>query len=236
MWLALETATDRASVAVGDPGGILAEESLTGARQHASGLLPMALRTLARGGTTLEELEGIIVADGPGSFTGLRVGAAVGKALAHARGLSLWTAPALMALALGAGAPEESLVLAVSDALRGEVYAAAFRFHAARVDTVVAPSVFQLGTLTARLTPPAVIIGDLPAPLRQLLEAWSGLEVQASVPGAGDLLRLIGQHGGARRVAKPAEWEPEYGRPAEAQTRWEQAHGRRLPDSAGLPR
>ena len=236
MWLAIETATDLASVALGDPGAILAEEALTGARQHAAGLLPMVLRALVTAEATLEEVEGVVVADGPGSFTGLRVGASVGKALVHARGLPLWTAPSLMGLALGAAAPGESLVLAVSDALRGEVYASAFRFHPARVETVLDPSVFTPAGLMERLALPAVIVGTLPAPVREPLEAWSGLEVRAAAPRASDLLRLIGQHGGARRVAAPADWEPEYGRPAEAQTKWEQAHGRRLPDSAGLPR
>lgn len=236
MWLALETATDLASVALGQPGAILAGETLTGARQHAAGLLPMVLRALRTAGATLDEVEGVVVADGPGSFTGLRVGASVGKALVHARGLPLWSAPSLMGLALGAEAPSGSLVLAISDALRGEVYAAAFRFHPARVETVLDPSVFTPGTLRERLAAPAMIVGTLPEPVRESLEAWSGLEVRSAAPRASDLLRLVGQFGGARRVAAPADWEPEYGRPAEAQTKWEQAHGRQLPDSSGLPR
>ena len=51
---------------------------------------------------TLDDLTELALSDGPGSFTGLRVGAAVAKALVQARGLPLWTAPSLMVRARGA--------------------------------------------------------------------------------------------------------------------------------------
>jgi hypothetical protein len=47
------------------------------------------------------------------------------------------------------------------------------------------------------------------------------------------LIALTGVRGGTREVSDAAEWEPGYGRPAEAQARWELAHGRPLPDPAG---
>ena len=101
MWLALETATDRASVAVGRTAADAVEESLTGARRHAGALLPMIQAALRRRGIGLDAITGLIVSDGPGSFTGLRVGATAAKALARARGLPLRTAPSLLARAAG---------------------------------------------------------------------------------------------------------------------------------------
>jgi hypothetical protein len=52
-------------------------------------------------------------------------------------------------------------------------------------------------------------------------------------PSARQLIGLIGKQGGAREITDVEEWEPLYGRPAEAQARWETAHGRPLPDSVG---
>jgi hypothetical protein len=52
-------------------------------------------------------------------------------------------------------------------------------------------------------------------------------------PRAKALIDLVGVHRGARQVADVQGWEPDYGRPAEAQARWEIAHGRPLPDSVG---
>ena len=54
MWLAIDTATDRASVALGTADGPVFEESLAGARRHASQLLPMVEALLRQAGVTLE--------------------------------------------------------------------------------------------------------------------------------------------------------------------------------------
>ena len=50
MWLALDTATDRASVALGVPGGEPLEENISGARRHAASLLPAVQALLDRAG------------------------------------------------------------------------------------------------------------------------------------------------------------------------------------------
>ncbi len=172
MLLALETATDRASVAVGPSEAEAVETSVSGARRHASSLLPMVKTVLAKAGHTLDDLTAVVVSDGPGSFTGLRVGAAVAKALVQARGLRLWTAPSLLVRAAGAGI-HDATILAVSDALRGDIYAAAYRFATDRIVTELAPTVCRPEDLEARVGRPRLIVGDVPASARQSLEQWS---------------------------------------------------------------
>jgi tRNA threonylcarbamoyladenosine biosynthesis protein TsaB len=236
MWLALETATDRASVAVGRAAADAVEESLTGARRHAGALLSMVDAALRRRGVGLDAITGLIVSDGPGSFTGLRVGATAAKALARARGLPVRTAPSLMARAAGVAGGGGSLVLAVSDALRGEVYAGAFRFAAHGVVTELEPGVRRPESVGKLGLDPEVLVGDVPAAVRELLERSVGLAMIAppeGAPRATALIALAGMEGGAREVPDPSGWEPFYGRPAEAQARWEIAHGRPLPDPAG---
>jgi tRNA threonylcarbamoyladenosine biosynthesis protein TsaB len=238
MWLALDTATDRASLAIGVPGAVTAEEHISGARRHAASLLPALESLLHRAGASLDELEGIALSDGPGSFTGLRVGASLAKALVHARGIQLWTAPSLLVRAAGV-APGEGLVLAVANALRGEVYAAAYRFYPDRVVTELPPSVRRPADLISSELEPAVIVGEAPAEILTMLERWSGHAIigpPEGSPAAARLLELMGRLGGATRVEAVRDWEPVYGRPAEAQARWEMVHGRPLPDSVGSPR
>jgi tRNA threonylcarbamoyladenosine biosynthesis protein TsaB len=238
MWLALDTATDRASLAIGVPGAVTAEEHISGARRHAASLLPALDALLHRAGASLDELEGIALSDGPGSFTGLRVGASVAKALVHARGIELWTAPSLMVRAAGV-ARDEGLVLAVSNALRGEVYAAGYRFYPDRVLAELAPSVRRPADLIGSGLQPSVVVGEAPAEVLTVIERWSGSAVigpPEGSPSAARLLELIGRSGGATRVEAARDWEPVYGRPAEAQARWEIVHGRPLPDSVGSPR
>jgi tRNA threonylcarbamoyladenosine biosynthesis protein TsaB len=238
MWLAIDTASDRASLAVGVRGVAPLEQDISGARRHAAAILPTVQDLLGQAGASLADLQGLAVSDGPGSFTGLRVGASAAKALALARNLELWTAPSLMARAAGVARPGE-LVLAVSNALRGEVYAAAYRFFPDRIDTELVPSVQRPEELAAGGLEPALVVGEAPAPILAILERWCGRPVVGppeGAPHAARLFDLIGLSGGARRVQNVREWEPVYGRPAEAQARWESVHGRPFPDSVGSPR
>jgi tRNA threonylcarbamoyladenosine biosynthesis protein TsaB len=222
MWLAIDTATDRASVALGLPGGTLVERTVSGARRHAAELLPAVLGALEGEGAPLDRIEAVLLADGPGSFTGLRVGASVAKALVQTRGIGLWTAPSLMVCA--ASLQEEGrLVLAVADALRGELFAAAYRVWTGAVETVLPASVYAPERLRALVPNPDLITGPAAGEL-------GGVPAH---PSAKALLGLMGKSGGLRRLANPVSWSPEYGRPAEAQVKWERIHGRPLTHSAG---
>ncbi|HXW97094.1 MAG TPA: tRNA (adenosine(37)-N6)-threonylcarbamoyltransferase complex dimerization subunit type 1 TsaB [Gemmatimonadales bacterium] len=223
IWLALDTATDRASIALGGPGEYLATETIVGARRHASALLPAIEACLERARLGYGDLEGLVLADGPGSFTGLRVGATVTRALTRARRLPLWVAPSLLVAAAGVAAPVGQAVVAVSNALRGELFAAAYRFGPGTAECLLRPTVLRPADLD-RLVPRPFLVGGPSAGVLGGEPNW---------PEAVKLLDLVGLAGGARWVADPARWEPDYGRPAEAQAKWEREHGRPLADPAG---
>jgi tRNA threonylcarbamoyladenosine biosynthesis protein TsaB len=236
MWLAIETSSDRASVAVGRPDQVLSEASLEGARKHAGALPGLIAQALAGASAGLDDLEALVLGDGPGSFTGLRVGAAVAKALVRARGLALHAVPALSAVAWSAKPAAGSRVLAVANALRGEVYAAEYRFGAGCVETLRAPTVWLPERLLSDWPVPDIVAGTLPEGLSERLGEWQGGRHPAFVrafASAGALLELAALEGGAPLVADAAAWEPLYGRPAEAQAKWEREHGHTLPDSPG---
>jgi hypothetical protein len=130
-------------------------------------------------------------------------------------------------------------VLSVANALRGEVYAAAYRFFSDRVETELAPSVHRPAELVGGGLEPVLVVGEAPTEILVALESWIGRPVigpPEGSPRAGRLLDLIGRPGGASPVEVARTWEPVYGRPAEAQARWEMAHGRPLPDSVCTPR
>jgi tRNA threonylcarbamoyladenosine biosynthesis protein TsaB len=237
MRLAIETATDRASIAVGRSAADAVERDIAGARRHAAALLPLIGDALREAGTTLAGLTAIVLSDGPGSFTGLRVGAAVAKALVRARDLPLWIAPSLLVRASGV-AREGVTVLAVTDALRGDLYAAVYRFTAGGIITQLAPAVVRPDALMAGPLRPDVLVGDAPSAAADALERWAGIGLvrpPEGAPHARALLGLVGRAGGAVRVEAVQGWAPAYGRPAEAQARWETTHGRSLPDSVGTP-
>jgi len=83
--LAIDTATSVAVVALGDGGGaLLAEVPWVAGYRHGEELLPRIRRILDASSVSMHALAGIIVGTGPGAFTGLRVGIATAKGLAHA--------------------------------------------------------------------------------------------------------------------------------------------------------
>lgn len=236
MLLALETSGAEASVAVGDPGSVIVEERIPGARKHASGLFPAARRVLASAGVGLADINAVVVAEGPGSFTGLRIAAAAAKALVHGRDIPLRSASALLVTAAAAGHGERRPILAATDALRGEYYFAVYRFDEDGVHVVHPPSVGPEGAAVAALPEGGLVVAALPeAGLESLARATGAplLGPPASLPGAAALLALGRWPNGHTIVHDPAGWEPVYGRAAEAQVRWEAAHGRALPDPSG---
>jgi tRNA threonylcarbamoyladenosine biosynthesis protein TsaB len=233
-WLAIDTVTDIASVAFGSAERYAALHSARDARQHAAQLVPMIKQIL--GDFPIARLAGIVVGDGPGSFTGLRIGWAAAKGLAHEHALPLVAVPALLGFAHAAAAGESGPVVAAFDALRGQVFGAIYAFSRGAVETIVAPELFTIGAL-ARVTPvrPRFAVGDGAERYGTEIESWIGrspVALDSLPPVAGSLLTLSSFEGARRRLDDPALAEPIYGRPAEAQAKWEARYGRPLPHSS----
>lgn len=123
-FLALETSTDLASVAVMKGDDLFYEEQ-GGQRTHAQLILPMIQRLMLQADLQMDHLDGIIFGCGPGSFTGLRVCCSIAKGLAYAHDLDLIPVSSLDAIAWTAREPIENAqapVLALLDARMGEFY------------------------------------------------------------------------------------------------------------------
>ena len=131
--LALDTSSVSSSVAVLRGGKLLVEATqINPCRQHCEGLMPMLDHCLDMAQLDPRELDGIACTSGPGSFTGLRIGSATAKGLAHAVGIGIIAVPTLDALAYTVFST--SLIMApVMDARRGQVYTALYSFDARRL-------------------------------------------------------------------------------------------------------
>ena len=235
-WLAIDTATELASVAVGSAERVRIVRSLGGARQQAAQIVPLVDQVLTLAAVRVRNLSQVIVGDGPGSFTGLRIGWAAAKGLAHDEGIPVRAIPSLTGAAHAAARGEVGPIAACFDALRGQVYGAVYAFPQGRVETLVAPALFTLDEL-ARAAPvrPLVVVGDGAVKYAEAVVEWTGrpaVGLEALPPVASSLLALGAREGAARALVDPARAEPEYGRPAEAQAKWEARHGRPLPHSS----
>jgi len=233
---AVDTATSFGTVAVGTSRGVLAEVSI-GHRRHAAATLPALEEVLRLAGARFADVAGIVLADGPGSFTGLRIGFATVKGILHQHpATTLRLTPSLLGLAWGARRFATGAVAALYDALRGDVFAAVYRFGNGRLETLVAPCLTTPAELVRAAPRPAIAVGDGAAAHAALMLAWTGrppVGLPAAVPRAASLLELLEIPGATHTVEHPAAVEPTYGRLAEAQARWERAHGRPLSDPPG---
>jgi tRNA threonylcarbamoyladenosine biosynthesis protein TsaB len=229
-WLvAVESAGEPATVALARGGEPLAVRATPSGRPASETLLPTVLALLAAHSLAPGEVEAFAVSIGPGSFTGLRVGVATVKGLAFA-GPRVAAVPTLAALAAqGAARAPGVPVLALLDARRGEVYAAAYGEPLSAPH--FGPAVFRpeaLAERAAALGSQLALVGPELEGVESALRARLGdalHRLPEVAPDAGWVARL-----GARMLAAgggvdAAEIAPLYVRRAEAEVRRRRSEG-----------
>jgi tRNA threonylcarbamoyladenosine biosynthesis protein TsaB len=165
--LALDTSTDRLSLALADGDARHARDQVVGHR-HAETLFAELAALLDAAGLRVADLDAIAFGAGPGAFTGLRIASGVAQGLAAARGLPVIAVSCLEAIAHQAGAARAVVCI---DARMGEVYHGAYARNAD-------------GTL-ALAAPPSVAAPErLPVPAGR---GWTGLGSGFATHGAAML-------------------------------------------------
>jgi tRNA threonylcarbamoyladenosine biosynthesis protein TsaB len=163
--LALDTSTTTASTALFDGERVLSETTWLAGREHTTRLLLETERLLERIARTIEDVTGLVVARGPGSFTGVRVALSLAKGMSAARGIPAWGVSSLSALALAC--PALLPVRPVVEAGRGR-YATALYVGG----LAVGPSrLMTIEDLIQAASEPTVVIGELAPEHRARLEA-----------------------------------------------------------------
>ncbi|MFN2566776.1 MAG: tRNA (adenosine(37)-N6)-threonylcarbamoyltransferase complex dimerization subunit type 1 TsaB [Gemmatimonadaceae bacterium] len=216
--LALDASTYVGTVCVARGREILAARTVAMRDSRSERLMPAVAAALAEAAVSVGTVERVVCGAGPGSFTSLRIAAAIAKGMATATACPLY---AVSSLALMVGAAEPQLgpgeYVATLDALRGEAYAATCVIAASGDVTEVGP---------VRLVSSNDLEG-LERAGRPLVGDRRGVQALPDARGVVRVAALL-ERGGPAELHR---WEPEYGRVAEAQRRWEAAHGRALPNA-----
>lgn len=222
--LAIEGSTYAGSVALLHDDRVMAERTLVdrgiptrGGREER--VLPSVAECLVDARVDVGSISRVVCGSGPGSFTSLRIAASVAKGIAVGVGIPMYSVSSLLLTVAAAGSLDVGLYLSVIPAMREEWFAMLIELSRDR-------EVVGRGD--------AFIVAD-----GKLAEAARGLD--ARVIGLGQELDFRPHARGVASLmnqivaAGPVEietWEPDYGRLAEAQVRWEAAHGRPLGASA----
>ncbi|MFC1858616.1 tRNA (adenosine(37)-N6)-threonylcarbamoyltransferase complex dimerization subunit type 1 TsaB [Thermodesulfobacteriota bacterium] len=157
--LALDTSTKSCSVGIVDDESVLIEIVRVSPETHSKHLMGMIHTAIEFSGLTLTELDGFAVTQGPGSFTGLRIGLSSIKGLAVATGKPLVGVSSLDALAMQASF-STFLICALLDARKGEVYCGRYRIENGILKKETREMVCTPAIAVQDITEPCVLAGD----------------------------------------------------------------------------
>ena len=169
---ACDSTAKTASVALCEDNILLAEFTQNGGNTHSETLLPMTEVLLNSMKTDIDEIDVFAVSEGPGSFTGGRIGAATVKGFAHRKDKPCIGVSTLEALARNLAFGEDKIIIPVMDARRGQFYTAKFAFRSGKIDRIGedTPMSFEDFLEDVRALGERVYLcGDGYAPARKLL-------------------------------------------------------------------
>jgi universal bacterial protein yeaZ len=220
--LALDTATEACSVALLD-GGEKTHLAQFAQREHTKHILPMVDEILAQAGITLHQVDALVFGRGPGSFTGVRIGAGIAQGLAFGADLPVIPVSNLAAMAQAAYAQYQAEnVLTAIDARMNEVYFAQWQVQKVRSDfgefldwqPMIAEQVCSPSNVIEQVAQQhhenAVLAGTGWAAYPELKEANLGKATEITLPSALYMLDLALPKWFAGETISPLEIEPIY--------------------------
>jgi tRNA threonylcarbamoyladenosine biosynthesis protein TsaB len=172
MILAIDTATQYASLALYSQDGIYAEESWFAGRNHTVELMPRLTRMLQLAGLKVDDLTALAVSLGPGSFTGVRIGLSIAKGMALPHKLPVIGVPTLEIAAYPLQFRNLPIWVVVQ-AGRGRIIAACYGQVEQEWQLLVEPYLTNFETLAPQIDKPALCTGEIDAAAAQLLQRAS---------------------------------------------------------------
>ena len=223
--LGIDTATVQASCAIGGHEGVLAAVQSAKGRRHAEHLAPSIRFACDLAGVELSEISVVAVDLGPGLFTGLRVGIATAKALAHALKVPMIGVPSLDLLAFPVRFTPR-LIVTVIDARRGELFYAFYRQVPGGVTRVSEHQVGSPDDLASELLAlgeECLLVGDGAIRYAEIFEGMKRIEFAGeglAYPLASSLVLLAHAKALQEEFVMPWDLEPLYLRKPDAEINW----------------
>ena len=158
--LALDTSALTASVAIMKDEKVVFDENVTCRLTHSETLMPMVDSALKSVEMSLSDIDLFAAANGPGSFTGVRIGVSTVKALAYASDKNVCGVSTLLSLAYNLAAAENIPIVPIMDARRGQVYNAVYIFEGGKAREITPPRALSIEELCGEISSPVIFVGD----------------------------------------------------------------------------
>lgn len=235
--LAIETTGAEASVAIINEKGEVFMEASDQKMSHLQNLMPMTDILLQKCGMSIDDVDYIAVSEGPGSFTGIRIGVSTARALAQALGIETISVPTLKSFLYNV--PEyKGIICPIFDARRSQVYGGAYQWTGeGGYREVVAGAAYDLHELLEKLEAAAAdeitFFGDGIAPYSDQILKWQDSSLNSDIrvffaeddvklQKASSVARLALENLEAGKVKGVNDLKPVYMRKAEAERKLEE--------------
>ena len=224
IWLGIETANAPLSVAIVKDGKVLAEVVQNVKLTHSVGAMPAIEEVFTKASLQPADIDAITISEGPGSYTGVRIGVTLAKTLAWSLQKPLVGVSSLKALAANARI-FDGIICPLFDARRSNVYAAAFR--GGSLETIIGDYHDHIDGLLEKLkaldTPVLFIGTDVAVYEGQIKEVLGDQALRVpftmDLPRASELIALA-ETQPLPSIEAVHNFVPEYRRIAEAEANW----------------
>ena len=226
--LSIDSSTPVAGIAVSDGMQLLGEITLNTKNTHSEKLMPLVKHLLDELALSVNDLDAIAVTQGPGSFTGLRIGMATAKGLAQGAGKKLIAVPTLDCLAQNL-LHYPGIICPIMNAQKKQVYTAIYRSgrdKLERLSDYQAIAVEQLAVQLKELKEDVWFVGDGVAAFADMFQELLGDACRFAdghniLPRAGALAMLAAERASEERFDDLYQAELIYIRKSEAEVQWE---------------
>ncbi len=159
MLLAIDTSSKACSCALFDNDRLIAENYIETDLTHSKSLLPMIEACLSISGKTIDDIHMVAVSEGPGSYTGLRIGMATAKGIAFPKNLDCCKVSTLLSLAYNLK-DSEGTVCAVLDARAGQIFTALFNVKSGIVTRLCPDTAASIDEFKDKIPKGSFFVGD----------------------------------------------------------------------------
>ena len=214
--LAFDTSNQALSLAILEDEHLLAQTTLNIKKNHSITLMPAIDFLMNSLDMKPKDLDRIVVAQGPGSYTGLRIAVAAAKTLAHTLKIELVGVSSLLALV-----PEqvEGLVIPIMDARRNNVYAGFYQSGQAVRPEAHLP-LAEVLEMAGTADQPVTFVGETATFAEQIKDALPQAAIQSTLPDAA----TIGRLGLDLQAQSIHDFVPNYLKRVEAEENWLKTH------------
>jgi tRNA threonylcarbamoyl adenosine modification protein YeaZ len=217
--LALDTSSQALAVAITENATLLAETTLNIKKNHSITLMPTIEFLFAQLNMNPADIDRIAVAQGPGSYTGIRIAVTTAKTLAYTMDKELVGVSSLYALAAQA-TEEDALVIPLMDARRNNVYTGVYKNGQLDSPECHTPFDVLLDALEQRPEDKLIFIGEVANFEQQIKDRFPEATVRPTLPSA----HAIAVRGLELEPVNPHNLLPNYLKKVEAEENWLKTH------------